>query len=136
MSYIDAPRTTCALGGALDLVNSIQRAVPIIHAGPGCGMALFTGNLGNGFQYEGYACGYAMPSTNTLEKQVVFGGEDRLREQIKTTLEVIDADIYFVISGCTVGLIGDDIKAVVNEFSGSDKPVIFAETSGFKGDTY
>lgn len=136
MSYVDAPRTTCALGGALDLVNSIHRAVPIIHAGPGCGMALFTGNLGHGYQYEGYACGYAMPSTNTLEKQVVFGGEDRLREQIKTTLEVIDADIYFVISGCTVGLIGDDIKAVVNEFSGSGKPVIFAETFGFKGDTY
>lgn len=136
MSYIDAPRVTCALGGALDLVNSIYRATPIIHAGPGCGMALFTGNLGHGYQYEGYACGYAMPSTNTLEKQVVFGGEDRLREQIKTTLEVIDADVYFVVSGCTVGLIGDDIKAVVNEFSGSDKPVIFAETSGFKGDTY
>jgi nitrogenase molybdenum-iron protein beta chain len=136
MSYIDAPRVTCALGGALDLVNSIHRAVPIIHAGPGCGMALFTGNLGHGYQYEGYACGYAMPSTNTLEKQVVFGGEDRLREQIKTTLEIIDADIYFVISGCTVGLIGDDIRAVVNEFSGSEKPVIFAETSGFKGDTY
>lgn len=136
MSYIDAPRVTCALGGALDLVNSIHRAAPIIHAGLGCGMALFTGNLGHGYQYEGYACGYAMPSTNTLEKQVVFGGEDRLREQIKTTMEIIDADIYFVISGCTVGLIGDDIKAVVNEFSGSDKPVIFAETSGFKGDTY
>ncbi len=136
MSYVDAPRTTCALGGALDLVNSIHRAVPIIHAGPGCGMALFTGNLGHGYQYEGYACGYAMPSTNTLEKQVVFGGEDRLREQIKTTLEVIDADIYFVVSGCTVGLIGDDIKAVVSEFSGNDKPIIFAETPGFKGDTY
>jgi nitrogenase molybdenum-iron protein beta chain len=136
MSYIDAPRTTCALGGALDLVNSIQGTAPIIHAGPGCGMALFTGNLGHGYQYVGHACGYATPSTNTLEKQVVFGGEDRLREEIKTTLEVIEADLYFVISGCTVGLIGDDIRSVVNEFAGSDKPVIFAETSGFKGDTY
>ena len=29
MSYIDAPRTTCALGGALDLVNSIHRQFPL-----------------------------------------------------------------------------------------------------------
>lgn len=136
MSFIDAPRTTCSLGGALDLVNSIHRAAPIIHAGPGCGMALSTGNLGHGYQYVGHSFGYACPSTNMLEKQVVFGGEGRLREQIKTTLEVIDADLYFVISGCTAGLIGDDIKSVVGEFSGSKKPVIFAETSGFKGDTY
>jgi nitrogenase molybdenum-iron protein beta chain len=41
-----------------------------------------------------------------------------------------------VVTGCTVGLIGDDIKAVVNKFSDNDKPVIFAETPGFKGDTY
>ena len=136
MSFIDAPRATCALGGALDLVGSIHRAVPIIHAGPGCGMALYTGNLGHGYQYVGHAFGYAAPSTNTLEKQVVFGGEDRLREQIRTTIEIMDADLYFVVSGCTTGLIGDDIKSVVSEFKGSEKPVIFAETSGFKGDTY
>lgn len=136
MSYIDSPRTTCALGGALDLVHSIYRAVPVIHAGPGCGMALSTGNLGHGYQYVGYACGYAAPSTNTLEKQVVYGGESRLRDQIRTTIEVMDAELYFVISGCTAGLIGDDIKSVVAEFKGSPKPVIFAETSGFKGDTY
>jgi nitrogenase molybdenum-iron protein beta chain len=112
-----------------------SQAVPIIHAGQDAEWHYLPVTC-HGYQYEGYACGYAMPSTNTLEKQVVFGGEERLREQIKTTLEIIDADIYFVISGCTVGLIGDDIRAVVNEFSGSEKPVIFAETSGFKGDTY
>ena len=136
MGYVDAPRTSCALGGALDLINSINRAAPIVHAGPGCGMAIFNSNLGHGYQYVGCACGFALPSTNTLERQVVFGGEDRLQEQIRTTLEVIDADFYFVVTGCTVGLIGDDIKAVVNKFSDNDKPVIFAETPGFKGDTY
>jgi nitrogenase molybdenum-iron protein beta chain len=136
MAFIDAPRTTCALGGAIDLVNSIHRAVPILHTGPGCGIALSTGNLGHGYQYVGHASCYACPSTNTLEKQVVFGGESRLREEIRTTMELIDADLYFIISGCTAGLIGDDIRAVVSEFAGSEKPVIFAETSGFKGDTY
>ncbi|MFB3764766.1 MAG: nitrogenase component 1 [Methanotrichaceae archaeon] len=137
MSLAEEPRSTCALGGALNLISSIHRAVPIVHAGPGCGFTLTFGqNIANGYQYIGYASGFAAPSTNTLEKHVVFGGEDRLREQIRTTLEIMDADLFFVVSGCTAGLIGDDIKSVVEEFVGSDRPVIFSETSGFKGNTY
>ncbi len=136
MSYEETARATCALGGALSLIHSIERAVPIIHAGPGCGSVLnFGQNTSSGFQYIGYASGSATPSTNTLEKHVVFGGEDRLREQIKSTLELVDADLYFVVSGCTAGLIGDDIRSVVSEFSGNGKAVIFAETPGFKGNT-
>lgn len=137
MSCIETARSTCALGGALSLIHSIERAVPIIHAGPGCGSVLnFGQNQSSGFQYIGYASGSASPSTNTLEKHVVFGGENRLREQIKSTLEIMDADLFFVVSGCTAGLIGDDIKSVVSEFSGNGKAVIFAETPGFKGNTY
>lgn len=137
MSFTEEPRSTCALGGALSLISSIQRAVPIVHAGPGCGFTLTFGqNIANGYQYIGYASGFAAPSTNTLEKHVVFGGENRLREQIRTTLEIMDADIFFVVSGCTAGLIGDDVRSIVEEFRGSEKPVIFSETSGFKGNTY
>lgn len=137
MSYAEEPRATCALGGALSLISSLERAVPIIHAGPGCGFTLTFGqNIANGYQYIGYASGFASPSTNTLEKHVVFGGENRLREQIRTTLEIMDADIFFVVSGCTAGLIGDDVRSIVEEFVGSDRPVIFSETSGFKGNTY
>lgn len=136
MSLIETARATCALGGALSLIHSIDRAVPIIHAGPGCGSVLnFGQNQASGFQYIGYASGSATPSTNTLEKHVVFGGENRLREQIKSTLELVDADLYFVVSGCTAGLIGDDIRSVVSEFS-DNANVIFAETPGFKGNTY
>ncbi|HWQ20625.1 MAG TPA: nitrogenase component 1 [Methanotrichaceae archaeon] len=136
MSFSEEPRSTCALGGALNLISSIKRAVPIIHAGPGCGFTLTFGqNIANGYQYIGYASGFAAPSTNTLEKHVVFGGESRLREQIRTTLVIMDADIFFVVSGCTAGLIGDDVKSIVAEFQGSEKPVIFSETSGFKGNT-
>jgi len=137
MSFSEEPRSTCALGGALCLISSLHRTVPIIHAGPGCGFTLTFGqNIANGYQYIGYASGFASPSTNTLEKHVVFGGENRLREQIRTTLELMDADIFFVVSGCTAGLIGDDVRSVVGEFEGSEKPVIFSETSGFKGNTY
>jgi nitrogenase molybdenum-iron protein beta chain len=137
MSFVESPRSTCALGGALTYVNSLSRTAPIIHAGPGCGSVLTFGqNFGGGYQHIGYSGGFAAPSSNTLERHVVFGGEDRLREQITTTLEVIDADLYVVITGCTAGLIGDDVRAVVGEFAEKGKNVVFAETPGFKGNTY
>jgi nitrogenase molybdenum-iron protein beta chain len=137
MSFVESPRSTCALGGALTYINSLSRTAPIIHAGPGCGSVLTFGqNFGGGYQHIGYAGGFAAPSSNTLERHVVFGGEDRLREQIGTTLEVIDADLYFVVTGCTAGLIGDDVRAVVGEFAEKGENVVFAETPGFKGNTY
>jgi len=137
MSFIESPRSTCALGGALAYINSLARTAPVIHAGPGCGSVLTFGqNFDGGYQHIGHSGGFAAPSSNTLERHVVFGGEDRLREQIGTTLEVIDADLYFIITGCTAGLIGDDVRAVAGEFSGKGKKVVFAETPGFKGNTY
>lgn len=137
MSFCEAPRSTCALGGALAYINSLSKAAPVIHAGPGCGSVLTFGqNFGGGYQYIGHSGGFAAPSSNTLERHVVFGGEERLREQIGTTLEVIDADLYFVVTGCTAGLIGDDVRAVVGEYAEKGKNVVFAETPGFKGSTY
>ena len=137
MTCIESPRTTCALGGALSLIASIDRAVPIIHAGPGCGTVLNIGQFtSGGYQYIGYAGGLQMPSSNMLEKHVVFGGEDRLREEIRNTLDVIDADLYFIVTGCTSGLIGDNVKAIAGEFSTDGRHVIVAETAGFVGDTY
>jgi nitrogenase molybdenum-iron protein beta chain len=137
MSFCEAPRATCALGGALTYINSLSRTAPIIHAGPGCGSVLTFGqNFGGGYQHIGYSGGFAAPSSNTLERHVVFGGEDRLREQIGTTIEIIDADLYFVVTGCTAGLIGDDVRAIVSEFAEKGKNVVFAETPGFKGSTY
>jgi nitrogenase molybdenum-iron protein beta chain len=131
------PRFSCALGGALPTVGAIHRAVPILHAGPGCGMQLFNGqNYVAAYQGYGYAGGSSVPSTNTYEREVVFGGEGRLRQIIGTTLDVIDADLFVLLTGCTAEIIGDDIKAVVADFAGSSVPIAFAETGGFKGNTY
>jgi nitrogenase molybdenum-iron protein beta chain len=66
---------------------------------------------------------------------VVFGGEPRLREQIKNTIELIKGDKYIVLTGCIAELIGDDVKAVVREFE-DQALVLYAETAGFKGSSY
>ena len=56
------------------------------------------------------------PCTSISEKEVVFGGSDKLRSTIHNALRVIDADLFVVLSGCTGEIIGDDIKEVSEEF--------------------
>ena len=118
------PRYACALGGALMTVSSFYRVIPVIHGGPGCGMMLYNGqNYIGGYSGHGYVSGAAVPSSNTYEREIVFGAEDRLRQELTTTHEVMDADLYFVITGCTADIIGDDVAAIVSEFREKGIPV-------------
>ncbi len=135
--FIQNPRTSCALGGALATLCSIERAIPIFHAGPGCGLQTMAGQFGqSGGKGFGYVGGQGVPSTNMFEKEVIFGGSQRLTETISGSLEVMDGDLFVVLTGCTAGIIGDDVQGVVDQFKDSGVPIIYVETSGFKGDTY
>jgi nitrogenase molybdenum-iron protein beta chain len=133
-SCVERPRCQCALGGALVTLNSINRAAAIVHASPGCAAtADAAASQGGGYWGTTANNGRATPSTNMLEREIVFGGEERLAEQIGTTLEVVDADLFGVITGCMTDIIGDDVKAVVSKFQSEGKPLVYAETGGFKG---
>jgi len=136
-TFIDRPRYACSLGGALATLRAIPRAIPVIHASAGCGQNLYQAyHSGGAYLGGGYCGGNALPSSNVIERDVVFGGEDRLREQIKTTLEVMDGDLFVVLSGCMVEMIGDDLDAVVSEFAGEEKPVLAVHTPSFRGNAY
>lgn len=133
---IQDPRHACALGGQQTVV-AIERAIPILHAGPGCGSKLHRGlAISGGYQGAGYAGADAMPCTNMIEKDVVFGGVDKLRDVIEGTLEVMDGDFYVVLTGCTAGIVGDDVGSVVGEFQQRGVPIVYVETAGFRGDAY
>jgi nitrogenase molybdenum-iron protein beta chain len=133
---IQSPRHGCALGGQQTVV-AIERAIPILHAGPGCGAKLHRGlALAGGYQGAGYAGADAMPCTNMIEKDVVFGGTDKLRDVIEGTLKIMDGDFFVVLTGCTADIIGDDVGSVVGEFQDQGIPIVYAETGGFKGDAY
>ncbi len=135
--FVDRPRYACSLGGALSTLRAIPRAIPIIHASAGCGHNLYNAiNPGGGYLGGGYCGGLSLSSSNVVERDVVFGGEARLREQIETTLEVLDGDVYIVLTGCMVEMIGDDVDSVASEFSDSDKPVIAIHTPSFRGNSY
>lgn len=128
---IEQPRYSCALG-AMQSVVAIKKGVPILHSGPGCGNKI-NSLIGQG---EGYAGGSTIPCTNAEEKDVVFGGERKLKNVIDGAFKVIDGDLYVVLTGCTAAIVGDDIGSVVSEYQDDDKPIVYVETGGFKSNNY
>ena len=127
---LDQPRYKCALA-AMQTVQSIPGAIPVLHSGPGCAAKL-NDNNGTSGRYSPNI----FPCTSISEKEVVFGGAEKLRSTIRNALRVIDADLFVVLSGCTGEIIRDDIKEVAEDFEDADKPVVYAKTPGFKGNNY
>ncbi|MDR0817078.1 MAG: hypothetical protein LBN35_00405 [Clostridiales Family XIII bacterium] len=135
--FVERPRNFCALGGALQTVAAIKGAIPILHASIGCGGSIYWNQLGStGYLGAGYCGGLAVPSSNIGERDVVFGGLDRLEEQVKSTFKLMDGELYVILTGCTADIIGDDIQAVVRQYSNEEHVLIGAETGGFNGDGY
>lgn len=135
--FVERPRYVCALGGAVGTLKTLPRVIPILHSSAGCGGNI-AGALNNGAAYlgNGYCSGQSLSSSNVFEKDIVFGGEDRLAEQIENTLKIMDGDLYFVLTGCMVEMIGDDVHNVVKRFQSYEKQVLAAETGGFHGNSF
>lgn len=127
---LDKQRYKCALG-AMQTVQAINRALPILHSGPGCAQKL-SESTGS----SGYFSPNIFPCTSINEKDVVFGGVKKLNSTIENALKVIDADLYVVLTGCIPEIVGDDTGEVVSRYADSEKPVIYAPTAGFKGNNY
>ena len=126
---VQEAKYTCALG-AQQTVLGIERAVPVIHAGPGCSARQFAYmGPGSGYQGEGYTGGGQIPCTNSSQNEVVFGGEKKLGQLIDAALQVMDADLYVVLAGCTAGIVGDDVKQTARNHAAEGKPVIGVDTA-------
>lgn len=130
---IESCRNHCALLGAIQTVRAVEGLLPIVHSTAGCGRQEELG-LGKQGGYQGQRA--ALPSSNVREKQIVFGGASRLREQIKNTVKTVAADAYVVLSGCATELVGDDIPAMAKEAREQGYPVLQVAAPGFKGDVH
>lgn len=130
------PRGGCVLAGVSSVLEAIDRVCPIFHSGPGCCMQATAAEQGqSGHKEACFVSGVSVPSSNMLEKEVVFGGVEKLRTTIQGSIDVIDADAYFVLTGCTAGIIGDDIESVVQDFKEEGHKVYAIDTPGFAGDS-
>jgi nitrogenase molybdenum-iron protein beta chain len=134
--YVEQLRHVCSLG-ALQSVLAIERAAPILHAGPGCvaklGMAVA---MCNGSHGAGYVGGGQVPCTNLGQSEVIFGGEEKLKRIIENGLKIIDAELFVVLTGCIPEIVGDDVGDVVRQFQRQSQPVVYAEIGGFNGTNY
>lgn len=73
-------------------------------------------------------------STDMQEREVVFGGEKKLRKAVEEAYELFRPKAIAIFSTCPVGLIGDDVHAVSREMREKFNINVFAfSCEGYKG---
>lgn len=133
---VENPRGGCVLAGINAVLGAINRVCPVYHAGPGCCMQSTASDPGqSGNKSSSFVSSVSIPCSNMLEREVVFGGAKKLRTTIQGAIDIIDADAYFVLTGCTAGIIGDDIQSITEEFKEKGHLVYPIDTPGFAGDS-
>ena len=73
-------------------------------------------------------------STDMQEREIVFGGEKKLRAAIQEAYDIFKPKMISVFSTCPVGLIGDDVHSVTREMQEKLGITIFGfSCEGYKG---
>lgn len=121
----------CTFCGSRVVLYPISDALHIIHGPVGC--AAYTwdirGSLSSGPQLHRMSF-----TTDLRERDVIFGGEDKLTHSLTELIERYKPKAAFVYATCIVGVIGDDLEAIckkASEETGID--VIPVEAAGFAG---
>ncbi len=72
-------------------------------------------------------------STNLLEKDMVFGASDKLRESIREAWERFKPKAIFISMSCSTAIIGEDIESIAGEMEEEiGIPIIPLHCEGFK----
>jgi len=51
-------------------------------------------------------------STNMQESDIIFGGEEKLKQTIKEAVDIFHPPVIAICSTCPIGLIGDDVQSI------------------------
>jgi nitrogenase molybdenum-iron protein beta chain len=129
------PRYGCELHGCLKTLEEISGTVPIVHANAGCVYQHYLSDKRGRLAGSG-VYGPEIPATEVIEKQIVFGGASRLREEIKNAAKVIDASLYVILGSCESAMVGDDIAAMAREARDISLPAVFYQSAGFRGGSH
>lgn len=127
----------CVYCGARVVLNPITDAYHLIHGPIGCASYTWDirGSLSSGA--ETYRQSF---STDLRERDIVFGGENRLIDSIDEIVSKYNPKVIFVYATCVVGVIGDDIEAVCRmaekKYGIRAIPVQASGFSGNKSDGY
>ncbi|ROR28453.1 nitrogenase molybdenum-cofactor synthesis protein NifE [Mobilisporobacter senegalensis] len=104
----------CVYCGARVVLNPITDAFHIVHGPIGC--ASYTWDI-RGSLTSGDDLYRNSFSTDLRERDVIFGGEQKLIAAIEEIAKKFHPKLIFVYATCIVGVIGDDVEAVCKRMS-------------------
>ena len=128
-------RGCCYAGCKGVVLGPLRDAVVLTHGPIGCGYYTWgtRRNKGKTKGDELNLLAYCF-STDLQESDIVFGGEKKLYQAITEAVNIFKPKTVFVCSTCPVGLIGDDIHAVVaREQKEFGIKVVAFSCEGYKG---
>lgn len=121
----------CVFCGSRVVLYPIADALHLVHGPIGC--AVYTWDI-RGALSSGPELHRLSFSTDLQERDVIFGGEKKLRNALLELIERHSPKAAFVYSTCIVGIIGDDLEAVCKSVAAETGiPVIPVQSEGFKG---
>lgn len=121
----------CVYCGARVVLNPITDAFHIVHGPIGC--ASYTWDI-RGSLTSGSTLFRNSFSTDLRERDVVFGGAEKLRAAIDEVMRNYAPKLIFVYATCIVGVIGDDVEAVCRQAEKTyHNRVIPVKAPGFSG---
>lgn len=126
------PYLRCAFAGAGKTVAGIRDACIILHSPQGC-----HGVIGDALASQQVDFSEAqVVSSKLCETEIVYGGEERLRETIRDAQQY-DTPYMFILSACGPEVVGDDIAAVAEAMAPECRAqMIPIECAGFRGNEY
>ena len=121
----------CVFCGSRVVLYPIVDAVHLVHGPIGC--AAYTWDI-RGTVSSGPELHRLCFSTDLQEKDVIFGGADKLYRALVELIDRYHPKGAFVYATCIVGVIGDDIEAVCRRVAAEKGiPVLPVWSEGFRG---
>lgn len=121
----------CVYCGARVVLNPITDAFHIVHGPIGC--ASYTWDI-RGSLTSGSDLYRNSFSTDLSERDIVFGGAEKITRAIDEVCEKHHPKLIFIYSTCIVGVIGDDVDAVCREAEKKHSiRCISVKSAGFSG---
>lgn len=107
----------CVQVNSMNALISLRDTVMIIHSPLGCAGCASIGSLDRLSVYKHHQGidnekSGILISTGLGEKEVILGGENRLRDTIEKAIERHNPKIIFVLASCSSAIIGDDIDSI------------------------
>ncbi len=121
----------CVFCGSRVVLYPIADALHLVHGPIGC--AVYTWDI-RGALSSGPELHRLSFSTDLQEKDVIFGGEQKLSKALDELIDRHNPAAAFVYVTCIAGIIGDDVEAVCKKMTEEKGiPVLPVQSEGFKG---